>query len=409
MKRKHSFLITLGKYLAFAFLLGYLFSFVMYQGYWYLVFDGLKMIPWYAWILGFILIFFFTLLIHELGHLIAFLVQGVKIRALYLFIFVFYRSLKGWRFKIQPKLWYLIGGFVVPDLPIIDDESTYQKLVIKFSKALITAPIVTIVFMILMDLMFLISTYLKASSSFLGWLFMGALFTTLISLVYMKTFSLSNKSFYGDFVAYRKIKQDLVFQVIQIVQYQQFSLADNMTTHPFLYQKLCQIIEQTELNTSLFHQILLMQYVEYTIYEHMPYAESITEKLDKYPKNHLYRTLEGLSLLYDYAAYQYSLGHVGKAYQTIDMIAKKANQKIDQKQRNYLDLKFRHILHLSYHEEELDQEHIALGKEELFEAILDLHKLQKESHQPLPFQEWWCEVNLQNDSEENKNTTQGDV
>ncbi len=407
MKRKQTMLISLGKYLAFAFLLGYLFSFIMYQGYWYLVIDGLKMIPWYSWILGFFIVFIFTLLIHELGHLIAFLVQGVKIRALYLFIFVFYHSKKGWKFKIQPKLWYLIGGFVVPDLPKVDDESTYQKLVIKFSKALITAPIVTIAFMILIDLTFLLSTYVRASSLFLGWLFISALFTSLISLVYIKTFSLSNKSFYGDFVAYKKIKQDLVFQVIQIVQYQQFSLSEDTTTNPFLYQKLSSIIEQTELNTSLFHQILLMQYIEYVVYEHMPSMDSITEKLDKYPKNHLYRTLEGLSLLYDFAAYQYTLGHVEKAYQIIDMNAKKASQKIDVKQRNYLDLKFKHILNLSYHEEELDQEHIALGKEELFEAILDLHKLQKESHQPLPFQQWLCEVNLEIESEENKNTIQG--
>ncbi len=407
MKRKKSFWISLAKYLALGFILGYLFSFIMYQGYWYLVLNGLKIIPWYGWILGLIVVFFFTLLIHELGHLLAFIVQGVKIRALYLFIFVFYRNQNGLKFKIQPKLWYLIGGFVVPDLPIIDDETTYQNLVIKFGKALIAAPIVTIVFMVVIDLTFILSVYFQASSSFLGWLFLAALFTTLISWVYIKTFSLSNKSFYGDFVAYKKIKQEPVFQIIQLIQYQQFSLSDDLSSHPFLYHKMISILENTELNTSLFHQILLMQYIEYVVYEKMPSVDSVTQKLERYPKNHLYKTLEGLSLLYDLAAYYYTLHDVEKAYQIIDLNAKKASQKIDEKQRHYLDLKFRHILHLSYHDEALDQEHIALGKEELFEAILDLKKLQKESHQPLPFQEWSCAVSLETSEEENKNTIEG--
>jgi|GEM_PF-695530 signal transduction histidine kinase len=408
MKRKTNIWITLGKYLAFAFLLGYLFSFVMYQGYWYPIIDGIKMIPWYGWIFGFILIFFLTLLIHELGHLIAFLIQGVRIRALYLFIFVFFRSETGLKFTIQPKLWYLIGGFVVPDIPIIHDEESYQFMVKKFARSLITAPIVTIAFMLILDFVFLLTVYLHASSTTIGWLFLSSLFTTLISLVYIKTFSLSNQSFYGDFVAYKKIHEDLVFQIIQIVQYRQFSLTEDEKTQNFLYEKLCQTIQEIKLSTSLFHQVFLMQYIESVIYEKMPKIDKISLQIEIYPKNHLYRTLEGLSLLYDIAAYHYVSGQVEKAYLILEQNAKKASQKIDEKQRKYLDLKFRHILNLSYHEKELNnKERVSIGKEELFAPILDLNKLQKESHEPLPFQEWSCPVVLLEIVDENKNITLG--
>jgi hypothetical protein len=99
---------------------------------------------------------------------------------------------------------------------------------------------------------------------------------------------------------------------------------------------------------------------------------------------------------------------VEKAYQMLEQNAKKASQKIDEKQRKYLDFKFRHILNLSYHEKELNNnERVSIGKEELFAPILDLNKLQKESHEPLPFQEWSCPVVLQEIVDENKNITLG--
>ena len=398
-KKRASDWISVGKYLAFAFLLGYLISFIIYQGYWYPTFKGVQAIAWFYWPIGLIVVFFITLTLHELGHLLAFVFQGIKIRALYVFVFVFYRSTKGIRFKFQPKLWYLIGGFVVPDLPIIRDDITYLKVVRKFARSLMTASIVTIMFMILVDLSLIVVVYHQLHSNILGWLFMLALFTTLISLIYIKTFSLSNQSFYGDFVAFHKIKEDHVFQIIQIIQYQQFRLTDDAESSFYLHQKLTNIIEKTHLNTSLFHQIMLMQYIEHIIFDHLPNDKNVEVKIQHYPKNHLYRSLEGLILLYDLAAYHYFLGDVDKAYQIIEMNAKKANQTIDEKQRYYLALKFKHMLHYEYHEDELTHTtNISLGKEDLFDAILDLETLRKAAHEPLPFREWSCLIPTRDDA-----------
>ncbi|MFA5526449.1 MAG: site-2 protease family protein, partial [Acholeplasmataceae bacterium] len=113
-------------WLAFAFVLGFIFSFLVYNGYWYRLIDGLKTLRWYHFFMWLILTFLITLIIHELGHLFAFVFQGVKIRALYLYMLIVYKTKKGWRIKLKPKLWFLLGGFVVPDLDDIVSDENYE-------------------------------------------------------------------------------------------------------------------------------------------------------------------------------------------------------------------------------------------------------------------------------------------
>ena len=126
------------------FLIGCIYTILIYNGIWFKLTSGLKSLSLIGYLLWFIFAFYFTLTLHELGHFLAFYFQKVKLRAIYLTIFVFYKNEKGWHFTIKPKLWILFGGLVVPDLGEIRNEEEYKSLSSKFSKSLIAAPIVTI-------------------------------------------------------------------------------------------------------------------------------------------------------------------------------------------------------------------------------------------------------------------------
>lgn len=154
--------------LLFAFVIGFIFSLLVYNGYWYRFVDGLKTLSWYDFPLWLFLTFMITLTIHELGHLITMVIQGVKIRALYLYMVLIYRTPKGWRIKLKPKLWYLLGGFVVPDLGVIEDDDTYQNIVTKFAQSLRAGPIVTIIFLLVSIVTFLMSITFGWNESLVG-------------------------------------------------------------------------------------------------------------------------------------------------------------------------------------------------------------------------------------------------
>lgn len=388
-------------WLAFAFVLGFIFSFLVYNGYWYRLIDGLKTLRWYHFFMWLILTFLITLIIHELGHLFAFVFQGVKIRALYLYMLIVYKTKKGWRLKLKPKLWFLLGGFVVPDLDDIVSDEDYESLVAKFSRSLIAAPIVTIILLILTILLFLLSIVIGFGSSFIGQLTLFTFYTILLSSLYIKSFKLSNQSFYGDFVAHQKMKSDPVFQIVQISQYTMFSLNPSKETENYLFQKVKSVILNEKLKSTLFHQVILINYIEDVCFQGFEDDPLIREKIMNYPLGSLYHSEQGITLLYDIAIYYYHLGWVEKSYQLINKIKTKSSQKIDQKMREYLEKKHLHILHIAYDDAYLsNKEHYVFRMSSLFEDLIDFDEMMKSMHQPLPFRVWESPVNL---DDENKN------
>lgn len=390
--------------LVFAFVIGFLFSLLVYNGYWYRFVDGLKTLSWYDFPLILILTFMVTLTIHELGHLISMVLQGVKIRALYLYMILIYRTKKGWRVKLKPKLWFLLGGFVVPDLGVIEDDDTYQKIVTKFAKSLQAGPRVTIVFLCVTIIAFLMSIAFNWHEAFIGFLSLFTAYTIILSSLYIKSFKLSNNSFYGDFVAYKKMNSDVMFQLVEISQYRSFSLIESKETDKFLFEKTKEIIKNHELRSSLFHQVIIIAYIEGVCYNAFDDDEEIRMKIMRYPLQPHYRNEQGITLLYDIALYYYHLGMVEKSYQLIDDIKKKANVKIDEKMRTYLEKKHHHILNISDQEEFLSHsENYIFRMSGLFEDLVDMNEMTRLMHEKRPFQPWFSDVKF---DEDNKKATQ---
>lgn len=382
-------------FLIFSFFIGVIFVLLVYSGLWNKFITGMQSISWWAWFLYLLLAFYLTLTLHELGHFLAFYFQKIKLRAIYLTIFVFYKTKKGWRFTIKPKLWILFGGLVVPDLEPIEDEKSYDDISAKFSKALIAAPIVTVVVLGATLLTFILSYILSSNPSWIGFITLFTFYVILLSALYIYTFKLSNEMFYGDFVAYKKMKIDLIFRFVQLNQYLSFGL--NKKDHiPFMWEKSRALIKENNLKRNPFHSALIMTYLEGIIYEGMKPDLDIQLKLKKIHISSYAKTEYGLIAIYDLCLYYYTIGNVDFAYQLLERIEKVQGSKISEEIKNYFNKKTKHVMHVAYFDDFLnDKKNYPSEQSWIFEPIMDIYEDMEMLHKPLPFKPYLSSVNLE--------------
>ncbi len=383
-------------FLIASFFIGVFFTLLVYVGVWKQLVLGLSTVRWWMWPIYLVLTFYVTLTLHELGHFIAFAVQKVKLRAIYLTMFVFYKTQRGWKFRIMPKLWVLFGGLVVPDLDLIDNDEAYESIANKFAKSLIAAPIVTICFMILTNILFISSLIWSNQYGWIGFISVFNMFTTMLSVLYIYTFKLHTQSIYGDFVAYKKIKEDPLFRYIQLSQYVGFRLDQDHTFSVFLWEKSKTLLNERKMKTDIFHATLLMNYIEGVIYESQPIDEKIDLMIQKLPVTNYLRSEHGLMMAYDIVIYLYFNHHVEKAYHLLDKIEKRQSNKINEKQRIYLNKKAKHVTHIAYNDAFLsNKDNFPTEQSWIFEPILDYYKNMEILHKKLPFHIYECLVDLE--------------
>lgn len=387
--KKHRLLI----YIISCFILGIVFTYLVYLGLWERLMEGFKSVPIWLYVVLLPVAFYLTLTLHELGHLIAFRVQHIKIRALYLTIFVFYKDEKSWHFTIKPKLWILFGGLVVPDLPPIKNDDDLKHITQVFARALIAAPIVTISFMIVMIISFFSVWLFAAPAVIIGFITIIMIYTVLLSSLYIYTFGLNTKHLYGDFVAYKKIKTDDFFQFAELYQYQSFALHDDKDG-AYLYQRATSLMEtQSKLKQQIFMIVTTMAYLEGVIHEKQPISTVIDQLLQNLPINRFVKTQEGLTFVYMLAEYHYHQGRVDKAFHIVNRANQHASKKLPEKLRKYLHHRAAHVMHMTYYDEFLnDNEHIFIGQGWLFDALEDPYEAAKKEHELLPFQTFVCEL-----------------
>lgn len=402
-KQKHKKILHVVYFFIFAFFLGFIYTLLVYQGIWDKITQGLSLIPIWAYPLWLLFSFYLTLSIHELGHFFAFIQKGINIRALYITMFVFYRNQKGWRFSINPKLWALAGGLVVPDLGEMNDEETYQKTVKSFSYSLLVAPLVTIIFLIITTIITIFVTIFSNHVGLIGILMINTIFIILLSSLYIYSFKLSNPMFYGDLVAFKKMKEDPVFQLIQISQYTLFSLHESTTTNDFLFHKIEETIKKISLNHSLFHTLLLTQYIEDILINKYPIDPQIDHKLRHLNIQPYLRSEQGFMLVNDLIYFHYVNKDVGLAYQILHQTYQKSYPKLNQKLFNYMRKKTFHLVHLEDNQAFLDnKENLYLGIIWIFDRLIDPYEHLSETHKPLPYTPYVCEVQLEAEKENKK-------
>lgn len=391
------------QFLIFSFFVGVIFTLLVYVGIWQKFILGLATISWWEWILYLIVTFYVTLTLHELGHFIAFYLQKIKLRALYLTMFVFHKTKKGWRFTIKPKLWVLFGGLVVPDIDPIEDEKTYIDVSNKFANSLLAAPIVTISFLVFSNIVFVLSMIFSSNYTWVGFITVFNFYTILLSSLYIYTFSLSNQLFYGDFVAYKKMKEEQVFRFVQINQYLSFGLNDKNEFIPFMWEKSKTLIKENQIQHTMTHTMLLMTYLEGIIYEGQTIDLDIDAKIKNISVSIFARSEHGLMTLYDICLYHYIQGHVSEAYELLDKIMDKQAKSISEKVKTYFAIKAKHVMNIVYDEPFLNnKENYPADQSWIFAPIMDIYKDMDILHKPLHFQTYETIVHLEKIDEEIK-------
>jgi len=348
------------------------------------------------YLLWFFITFYLSLTIHELGHFFSFVFQKVKLRALYITIFVFHKTIKGWRFAIKPKLIVLLGGLVVPDFGDVKNEEEYNKVVNKFSKALIAAPIVTICFLTITIITFILLIVLIPNTPWLGISFMIMLFAIPINLLFIYSFTLSNPMFYGDFVAYKKIKTDPIFALSMIIQYSIFTLIDSEESDHYLWEKSRNILKDIQITSSQFHTMILLNYIDGVIRREESFDQTIDIKINRIPVRKYLKNEQGLNLVYDIACYHYFNGNVDRAYQLYEDVQKLRSDKLDEKMLNYYKNKYMHILNIEYQDQFLaNQDNYYIGNNWIFDILVNPYEMLSAHHEKMTFKEYSTPVQFE--------------
>ncbi|MDR2822837.1 MAG: hypothetical protein LBV58_04820 [Acholeplasmatales bacterium] len=259
-------LIFFCAFIAFFFLFGILVSFFLDYQFLDNFLVSLSKVKWFFVILSCVFAFICGIFIHESGHLVSFLIDHIKIRCFAVLLFVFFKdnTTKKYKFRINFSLLKILGGFVVPDLPEVNDKN-YDDIRRSFSKSLINGPLFSYFSLGIFIFSFIISFIFLGGSFFLGFIFYFDIIYLIFVLLATKSFNLNNGFFFGDRYAYKKILSDEDFFLATLLSYQTFSLNIQEQTNAFLINKVKQILKEKPY--SLFSESLIIYYIDSLIFD----------------------------------------------------------------------------------------------------------------------------------------------
>ena len=353
-----------------AFLFGIIWAIFFDNDLFYKMSQGFKRIGWYAYPLLLIGVFYVTLIVHELTHMIAFLVTGTKAKAIYITGFVFMKKNNKWKFKFIPKMFALFGGLVVPDIGEIKNENEYQKVTKSFSISLISAPIASLVFGLLTFIAWLLLLFLTNAVVFIAIITIFMIFTTLFTILYTLASLVATNQAVGDFPAYKRMKSIDLFQISILSQYLLFSSNLSEETESFIFDKSNEIIIKQNDFYNQNIQSLLISYIDGIVFEEKPRIDEIDKIIEKLNDTRLLSTEAGKLLYFSKLYFLYALVDSTKAISNFRNREESISKMQDVKYQYHKTL---HIMNISDESEYLNnKENVSVGKMSfVFEPLID--------------------------------------
>ena len=197
-----------------------------------------------------ILSFIVAVTIHELGHVIAFIFQGVQIKALFILVlgFIFGKSK---RFVIDKTMLLFLGGIVIPNMFEIHSDESFYKTSNKFRISLLTAPIVTYIWMFITIILVFIHTQL---------LMIYVMFWTItFTVMFTRSFLIHQGMIIGDLKAFSHLKKHPEYVLLILMQLGRQQGYDQKTAL-YLYHKAETYLNQVS-HIQKRSDYLLLQYV----------------------------------------------------------------------------------------------------------------------------------------------------
>lgn len=393
---------TIIKVIISALIIGFIMSVLIHTQNWNKLMVSLKTFNVFLYIFLPFIFFFIAILIHELSHLISFVINKVRIRAIFVLIFGVYKNKDSkWRFVIVPKNIKMLGGFVVPNFETIGSEEKFETLKHKFSKALLAGPVGSLIYCLIVVIFFLLSWFLTSNSFLIAFSFLNALITIIMTFLVFVSSKLSTDQFYGDFVAYKKFETDKRFVLTQIDQYVMFSLYDSTETDKFLFEKITNYyLEVNRVQYTIFDYSLLSSHIGYNIDQDVLDLR-LDSLIEKYDVTYLSKINGGLELSLLICSYYYSKGNVEKAYNLFFQIKDNDNKHYSIEDKEFVIKEYEHYLNLANNESYfIENQNIVKKNYELFLPIMDIDEIIRKKKHTLPFVKYYCEYSPLKDEEE---------
>ena len=222
---------------------------------------------WWAHIIVVFVAIFLSLTIHELTHAFVFSINKIKIKAVYLFMFMFIRKGKIFKIKVNPKLLILGGGLVIPLLPPITNDEEFKDVGNKFAKSLIAAPIASIVFGFLTFVVFLLLLFLSNNLILISIMMTATIVILILTILVILASSGANEHAAGDFVAYKKVKEEPDYLLQVVSSYMMFNPEAYELSKDYLLDKKVNYLLSRPLQYNLETYAYLIDYLENVVYE----------------------------------------------------------------------------------------------------------------------------------------------
>ncbi len=179
------------------------------------------------WILMSVLSFISAVTIHELGHAVAFVLQGVRVKAIFILFFgVIFRRKRIVVFDITMLLF--LGGIVIPKAFLIHDQLDLESASKKLRVSLMSGPIISYIWLLMIFVsVFFIKTPIMIYSLF---------WTLTYTMLFTRSFLIKQGLMIGDIRAYQFIKDHEAYLILILLQLSKQQGHDHQTG-VFLYEK----------------------------------------------------------------------------------------------------------------------------------------------------------------------------
>lgn len=329
--------------------------------------------PWWGHLIVVIGSIFITLTLHELTHAFVFSINNIKIKAVYLFMFMFIRKGKIFKLKVNPKLLILGGGLVVPLLPKVTNDREFKDIGNKFAKSLIAAPIASIIFGFLTFIVFLLLLFFSSNLTLISLFITATIVILILTIFVILASSASNEHAAGDFIAYKKVKEDENYLLQVISSYIVFNDEAYELSKDYLLNKKIEYLSNNPLNYDLNTYAYLIDYLEDVVYDNGTKYYDLDKRILSLNRNVLSRSNEGVSLLFLIAYLHYLYGDDDKTFEIINYLEVLQNPRVNWKHLEYELKKANHLLGISDQFEYLSSPdyYLDLGLNWIFAPLFD--------------------------------------
>lgn len=278
------------------FLLGIVVSFfyflLIYENFFTHLNRGLNTVPFYVHIIYMFIALFFAIFAHEMGHLISFIKQGIKPKALYALGIAFVND-NGLKIRFVPKFLLMIGGIVIPDHLSIQSKDEEEAMVHKFKRVLLAGPKASIIYGVLILLIWILCLFTNIYW-LNGFLFTVMVVTSIMTVLAVLSSKVSRAGMYGDFAAKKAFDKDKLFRLTYLIQLTTL-IEHDKESMAYFWPSIVEMLETQHQAHSQLYTNLLGQYIYEVVFHGQIACLSIEKKMNSLIRN-IPKTEDGLIL-----------------------------------------------------------------------------------------------------------------